>query len=189
MTGKTHQLIGLTSGTAFYLIKTAPLYNPATFGAVLVVSSLAALLPDIDTPTGRIWSFLPFGHTAGELVNPMFKHRNLSHSLLGWGLASYLAYKLFALAPLYWGLNTHILILCFIIAFGSHLLADAVTVEGIPILFPYQHMYGIPPRPFQSIRIETGGWFENYFIFPLMNLIFLALLYTQWPVIQRILFK
>ena len=189
MTGKTHQAIGLASGTALYLFKTAPQYNPATFAAVLVVSSLAALLPDIDTPTGRIWSFLPFGRVAGELVNPMLRHRTISHSLLGWGLAIYISYKVLALAPPYWGLHTQVILPCFCLAYGSHLLADAVTVEGIPLFFPYQHMFGIPPRPFQGVRIVTGQWFENFIIFPVVNLIFLGLLYTQWEAIRHILFK
>ena len=189
MTGKSHQIIGLTSGLTTYLILSQPTYNPATFAWVMVISSIAAILPDIDQPTAKIWNSLPFGRIMGELVNPFLEHRNLTHSIGGYVLISWLVYWLLSLAPSYWGINTQLIFISFLVSYGSHLLADMVTVQGIPLFFPSQRMLGIPPRPFQGMRIETGGWFENLIVFPIVNAALIAVLIVEWPIITRILFN
>ncbi|MCC2631802.1 MAG: Membrane protein containing transrane [Patescibacteria group bacterium] len=189
MTGKTHQIIGITAGLSSFLLL-APLgYNPATFAAVLVVSSVGSLLPDIDQPASKLWHSLPFGNIASEFVNPFLEHRNLTHSFLGFGLVSFLVLYLLSQAPVYWGLSTDIILVAFLSAYGSHLLADMVTVQGIPLFFPIQRMIGIPPRPFEGIRIQTGEWFENVIVFPVANAAFLTLIVSYWPIINVTLFK
>lgn len=188
MTGKTHQVIGLTTGLAAYLYLVPASYNPATLAWVCVASSLGALLPDIDTPAARIWQALPFGRVAGEMVSPFLQHRNLTHSLLGFGLVAWVSLILFHHVPSYWGVDTLRVWLAGLVAYASHLLADALTVEGIPLLFPYQHSFGIPPRPFEGLRIETGRWFENLVVFPLVNLFLIGLIYLNWGTIRLILF-
>jgi membrane-bound metal-dependent hydrolase YbcI (DUF457 family) len=50
------------------------------------------------------------------------------------------------------------------IGFISHLLADSITEEGVPLLFPISFKFGFPP--IKSWRIVTGKWFENLVIFP-----------------------
>ncbi|MEI6477635.1 MAG: metal-dependent hydrolase [bacterium] len=188
MTGKTHQVIGMTAGLASFLIATSPHYQPASLAGVLVVSCIGSLLPDIDQPGSRLWNALPFGHIGGELVNPFLAHRNLTHSFLGYGIVCYGMYRLLLLAPLYWGLGRHYVFIAFAIAYGSHILADMLTVEGVPLLFPNQHMFGIPPHPFQGLRIETGHWFENLLIFPLVNAGFIVVIVHYWSVIRTTLF-
>jgi inner membrane protein len=189
MTGKTHQIIGLTCGLGYYLLRTNPAYHPATLAMVTVFSSIGALLPDIDNPAAKIWDTLPFGHVAGELVNPFLQHRNLSHSFLGLGLVGLLGYRIFFSMPVYWGVSGQAVLFAFLAAYLSHMVADMVTVEGIPLFFPHQHMYGIPPRPLQGIRIETGKWFENIIVFPLVNLALVSLAVSHWAEIKLILFK
>jgi inner membrane protein len=188
MTGKTHQIIGLTSGLYYYLAVVPVAYNPATFAAVLVASSIASLLPDIDNPAAKIWNTLPFGHVAGELVNPFIRHRNISHSFMGLAIVGFLAHELIRRMPLYWGINGHLMFVAFLLGYSSHILADMLTVEGVPLLFPHKRMYGIPPRPFQHLRIITGNWFENLIVFPGVNAILIALLYTRWWEVTRIIF-
>jgi len=188
MTGKTHQIIGLTAGIYSYLAFAPPVYGPATFAAVAVAAHIAALLPDIDQPTSKIWVDLPFGHVAGELVNPFLQHRNLSHSLLGFGIFTGIAYEVLLHFPTYWGIHRPAVLMAAVVAYGSHLLADMVTVEGIPLFYPSQHMYGIPPHPFEGLRILTGHWFENLIVFPLSNLVFITMLYSYWPILRRVLF-
>lgn len=189
MTGKTHQVIGICAGLGSYLLATAPLYNPATFAWVVGVTSLGALLPDVDSPGAKIWQSLPFGHAAGELVNPFLKHRNLTHSILGFLLVGWGFHTLLLHFPAYWGINTHIVFVAGMIAYGSHIIADMVTVEGCPLLFPYQRMFGIPPRPFQGLRIETGHWFENFLVFPAVNIVLIWMVWSQWGTIHQLLFK
>ena len=189
MTGKTHQSIGLTVGLASYLFLVPASYNPATFAWVLIVSSFFSLLPDIDQPAARIWSKLPFGTILGELVNPFIQHRNISHSFLGIGLTAWAFYQLLMNLPAYWGINTQYVLVAGLLGYTSHLLADMITVQGIPLFFPYQRMFGIPPRPFEGIRIQTGQWFENLVVFPVVDLLFLLLLFTYRSNIAHILFK
>lgn len=189
MTGKTHQILGLTAGLGYYLISTNPVYSPATLGAVIVGSHLAALVPDIDQPFSKIWDLIPFaGHTAGKIANTFLEHRNLTHSIIGFVAVGYLIHLLIFSFPNYWGINHTTLFFACLIAYLSHLLADMFTVEGIPLLFPYQAMMGIPPKPFEGIRIQTGKWFENLVIFPAINLILIVLLISDWSKIKLILF-
>jgi membrane-bound metal-dependent hydrolase YbcI (DUF457 family) len=74
-------------------------------------------------------------------------------------------------------------------AYASHLVADMFTVEGIPLLFPYQHSFGIPPNPLEGVRIVTGKWFENLVIFPIANIALIAVLWGYWPVFRTFLFR
>lgn len=190
MTGKTHQTIGLLAGLASYLYLPAH-YAPATLAAVTTVSSLGALLPDIDSPAGKIYSYMPFGtgKIGGQLVNPFLKHRNLTHSLLGYAIVILLFHHLLEHLPSYWGIDSRAVFVAGAIAYGSHLLADAVTVEGIPLFFPWHRMFGLPPYPFQGLRIETGKWFENLVIYPLVNVLLFLLLYERWSSVHQLLFK
>lgn len=188
MTGKTHQVIGQTVGLATYLSLTSGGYQPATFALVVAVSSVASLLPDIDQPSSSLWRALPFGRLAGQMVNPFIEHRNLSHSFLGTALISLAVYKLLGLMPDYWGVNTNIVFWVFLASYLSHLLADMVTVQGIPLLFPYQQMYGLPPKPFDGLRIVTGKWFENLVVFPVANLALVTIIIGRWSVIRNALF-
>lgn len=189
MLGRTHQIIGVTSGLATYIYVFPLAYSPATFGTALVAAHIAALLPDIDQPASTIWRSLPFGRVGGALVNPFLKHRNLTHSALGYALVGWGLHALFSHLPPYWGIHGDQVWIVAMIAYGSHLLADALTVEGIPFLFPYPKMYGIPPYPFAGLRIQTGHWFENLLIFPFVNLVLLSFIYLEWRLIHQILFR
>lgn len=189
MTGKTHQVFGLTVGLGVVLLRGEPQYAPATFAAAAVTSSLAALLPDLDRSSASIWNNIPLGKIFGRIVDPLLKHRNISHSLIGLGLFSWGFWRLVQLAPDNWGIEPRSLTLAFAAAYASHLLADAVTVAGIPIFFPYQKMFGLPPRPFEGLRIITGKWFENLVVFPLFNLLLIGLVISQWRAIRTFLFR
>ena len=188
MTGRTHQVIGLSAGIASYLFWSRPHYAPATFVGVVVVSHLLALLPDIDSQAGLIWRSVPFGGVASHVVNPFLQHRNLTHSLLGAAVVGVLLRALLHNFPLYWGVEGHWVLVAGLAAYFSHILADMVTVEGVPLFFPHQHMYGIPPHPFQGLRMVTGGWFEDFIVFPAANALLIWVFWVQWPAVQQILF-
>ena len=151
---------------------------------------IGALLPDMDTAAADIWHSVPLGHAVGEVASQAaFGHRNLTHSLLGVGLFGYLAWYLIGLLPSYWGLDPLWLWRAFIIGYGLHLLADALTEEGIPLLWPAKHNYGFPPKPFEEVRIVAGGWFENLLIFPLVNLILILGIWLNWGLIKLYLLR
>ena len=190
MTGKTHQIIGITLGLGAYLTMSQPQYGPATLGAVLAFSSIGALLPDLDKASAEFWHSFPIvGHAAGKIVDPFISHRNITHSIIGTVLAGTGFYFLLKYFPSYWGIDTHLVLISSIIAYTSHLLADSFTVEGIPLLWPIKWMAGIPPKPFDGIRIVTGKWFENLIIFPIANIALIYLIISNWSTIRLILFK
>lgn len=194
MTGKTHQLFGVTAALGSYLFLAPSTYAPAAFIGVLVAAHFGSLLPDIDTATSEIWQSLPFGRPVGEVTTTFSGavtggHRNLTHSVLGLVLFGWLSFWLFGLAPDYWGLSAHWLWVAFSIGYVSHLLADMLTEAGIPLWWPKQSMIGFPPKPFKDVRIMTDGWFENLVIFPLLNLGLILLIWMYWENIKLILFK
>ncbi len=189
MTGKTHQVLGITIGLEYFLASSPPTYNPATLGAVLVFSYLAALLPDIDQPAGKFWHFLPAGHTLSKIADPFLEHRNLTHSILGASLVSVGLYFLFRHFPIYWGIDTHLVTMAALASYFSHLFADMFTNEGIPLFFPWHRFFGLPPKPFDGFRITTGKWFENLIIFPVINFFLIIFIISNWSKLHGILFK
>lgn len=189
MTGKTHQLLGITAGTSWYVLSANPGYSPATLGAVIVGSYFAALLPDIDDPAAKIWDSIPHGRILGEIADPFLKHRNITHSLLGFAGIGYLFYLILSHFPDYWNINKIAVLFAMMIAYGSHILADMFTVEGVPLFFPYPRFFGLPPKPFEGLRILTGKWFENLIIFPIINFILIGMIVAYWSKIKMILFK
>ena len=136
MTGKTHQIIGQTVGLTTYFALSSSGYDPATFAFTVVVSSVAALLPDIDQSSSSLWRSIPLGRAAGAVVDPFIKHRNLSHSIIGIAIVGAVVYWLTSLMPSYWGVNGHVILWVTLSSYISHLVADMVTVEGIPLVFP-----------------------------------------------------
>lgn len=189
MTGKTHQIIGLTTGLGYYFLVVQPEYAPATLSAVIIGSHLASLIPDFDQGAADFWRSIPMGRVAGKVVDPFVSHRDFSHSFLGVGIISFLFYSILQLFPKYWGVQPDIVFWSMTFAYSSHILADAFTVQGIPLFYPYKKMFGIPPKPFHGMRIMTGKWFENLIIFPIVNLILLSLIIANWQTIRSILFK
>lgn len=165
MTAKTHNAIAFAS-----LVTVANLYPPEnlnilTFVMSLVGTSVGALIPDMDQAGNSLWNLLPGRHNVAKVLRKIFyKHRTLTHSLLG----VFLLYKVLDVVfhqifnPLF--LNPDILLASVMIGYISHLLADSFTEEGLPLLFPFKFTFGIPP--IKKVRIKTGRWFENLVVFP-----------------------
>ncbi|MEI8061511.1 MAG: metal-dependent hydrolase [Candidatus Berkelbacteria bacterium] len=189
MTGKTHRLIGLVAGGGYFLATSSALYQPATLGAVIVAAYLGSLMPDADDAGADIWHTLPFGHTVGKITDPFLKHRNISHSLVGIAIYTIIVLMVLKLMPDYWGISIMPVLISSSIAYASHLLADSFTVEGIPFLWPWGRMLGIPPKPFDGIRIQTGKWFENLVIFPLVNIALIVFVVSYWQKIKSLILK
>ena len=73
--------------------------------------------------------------------------------------------------------NMRLIILAFDIGYLAHMFADMFTEEGVPLLFPWDYHFGIPPNPFGKLRIKTGHWFENLVIYPLVNMALIVVIY------------
>lgn len=108
---------------------------------------------------------LPAGNFVGKVFrNLMLHHRTISHSLLGififYKILEFIIPKL--LNPDY--VNTTLVVVSLMIGYISHLIADSLTKEGVPLFFPFQFKIGIPPV--KAFRITTGKFVETVIIFP-----------------------
>jgi len=134
----------ITGGTVFTGIF-ASLWDINIFSDInlLVVCWFASLLPDIDhtkSPIGKL--FYPIA----KYLDKKFGHRTITHSLI-FVVASILIVKSFL--PFNFTL---------VFAFGliSHLLFDMVTVQGVPLLYPFRkNPCVLPGNP--EARIRSGN--------------------------------
>lgn len=181
MTDKTHQMIGVTAAVGLFFVQYPE--RPLSIGlatTVIVASMVGSVAPDIDQPTGKLWRRIPLGGFFGRITAAALGgHRNLSHSILGVFLFSAAAYGLLRLVPATWLIDIHLAWQAFCVGFIFHLLADSVTVMGIPLFWPFGGYYGIPPKPFHGIRIQTGEWFENLIVFPFTFVILGAIIFSH----------
>lgn len=165
MTARTHDLFAFAT-----LVTTTALFPPNSVSLPTLMTSLVGnivggLIPDMDQASNKLYDLLPGSDFTGKVVGKLFMgHRNISHSLLG----GYLLYKLleFVLPRL---VNTHyvdphILLVAIMLGFASHLLADSITREGIPLFFPFSVKIGFPP--FKFLRVTTDSWVEHLVVLP-----------------------
>ncbi len=131
----THILIGLFS---FFLFE--PFLNGGNEILLLIFVLLGSLLPDIDEKHSKAtqWTGL-----IGQITSFFSKHRGFFHSLFFLILTTlttkYVFNEYYA-----WGI---------FIGITSHLLADSLTKQGLPIMYPF------------SFKIKgffkTNGWGEK----------------------------
>lgn len=185
MTYKTHLSFGVLF-SAVYFLDIQKLELSAGLAAILFFSTLlGASVPDLDTPTGELWQKVPAGSILSRIIHPVFigGHRHLSHSLIGMGIFYFLfslLLKMFSHDSVFMIQNSVNALTAFTLGFVSHLFADSLTEEGVPLLFPLDYHFGIPPNPFQKVRIKTGQWFENLIIYPVVNLAIIAIIYQYY---------
>jgi len=108
---------------------------------------------------------LPAGEKLGKILRRIFyKHRTLTHSIVGvyaiYRLLEWVLLKL--LNPVF--LDPQIVLASIMIGYISHIIADSLTEEGVPLLFPININFGFPP--IKKVRIKTGKWFENLVVYP-----------------------
>lgn len=104
------------------------------------IGAIAALLPDIDHPQSllgrRLW---PVAWT----INQVMGHRGALHSLAALLLVSAAAS---VMLPDWW--------IVIAAGYASHLAADALTVSGVPLLWPIR-------ARIRLLGIRTGGIIEH----------------------------
>ena len=133
MMGHTHMLIGAALGLGVALSTHADSNHTLL---LLGVGGLVALLPDIDHPKAPIRRKLG---CLGNLLFGRLKHRGITHTLIAILAVAAAAYS--ALPPLIGELV--------IMAYYSHILADMLTVSGLPVFWPYKkESYHLLPKRF-----------------------------------------
>jgi len=180
MTGRTHDLAAFTALTiAFVMIPEIPQMTVATAIAALGMNFVGGLFPDIDQPTSDFWDNFRLGPFVAKIICPMLGgHRHISHSFLGLGLIGFFSYYFFSLvaASMKFELDAVIIWQSFMIGVVSHILIDMPTKAGVPLLWPLDFSFGIPP--FKWMRMKSGTWIENFIVFPSLLMLSGYLLYT-----------
>jgi inner membrane protein len=139
MRAPTHAVFGLVfpilAGTVLGLWLTPLL------GACAIAGSL---LPDVDSPRAL----------AGRLSPPLaralarrFGHRTVTHSLLGWAVATIAALPLAALTPQ--------AALAFSLGYLGHVLLDALNTPGVPLFYPSPVRAVLPAS--ERLRLPLGA--------------------------------
>ncbi|WCK57721.1 metal-dependent hydrolase (plasmid) [Aneurinibacillus sp. Ricciae_BoGa-3] len=161
MNYKTHVIGGFSAGVfanEYLLPHTNALYHlsPILMGSIFVAGSvMGSKVPDIDhrgSHTGRNHQVASFA------VNTMFGHRGITHSpIFVMGMMALLMFlsKMF-LSGIFQALGNYFAI-GFGIGIASHLLLDALTVGGIPLLYPFSK------KKFHMLPLRTGGFLEKVF--------------------------
>lgn len=145
MMGYTHAAIGCVLALGVHHVFPQALGNSPE---VLGMAALGSLAPDIDEPQSLL------GKKLAVIAHPLkllFGHRGFTHSLAALGLVIAvlvgLSYTDYRIRPSYG--------LAFVLGYAGHLLADALTSSGAPLLWPN-------PRRFASpLPMRTGGVAEH----------------------------
>ncbi len=179
MTGRTHDLAAFTALT--YVLVTNSLHEMTLATALVAFSAnmVGGLAPDIDQPTAALWRRIRAGSIIGKIIQPLLGgHRYLSHSIVGIFIFGYVTNVLLTMTSSVLIVDMEVVWSAFMIGFLSHLIMDTFTKEGVPWLFPIPIRLGIPPLHF--LRIKTGGVVEKSFVFPVLLLINIYLIYTNY---------
>lgn len=159
MKGGSHLLVSYAALYATHRLIVPLAASPVDWLVILGAASVGALLPDVDSDESAIRQAT---HTArsngclGRLSSLGISaitggHRNFTHTLAAWGM--------FTVLFLMGAMQFRVIgaAVAFSIAYLSHLLADALTVQGVPLLWPLKFDVHLLPRP---LRIRTGSFAE-----------------------------
>jgi inner membrane protein len=167
MTWSTHIMAGICSLWIFELI---PGVQPEHIAIYAGAAALGALLPDLDAPRSKIgqWSIggiKPF-LLPSQAIYRSVGHRSLLHSLLA---LVYVALVGMILSPF---LGWQILLALWL-GYVSHLVTDASTRSGIPLLYPRPKRFHLLPK---QLRIVTGSSAEEVIFIALAALVLMLFL-------------
>lgn len=188
MEGRSHLLIGLTAGVvldSLVHLSGDPLTMAKTVPLILIVKKaiyyfsvgFGALLPDIDNARSTL------GHKLGKIskeIQHLAGHRTLFHSILGLILGSLLAIGLEQVViyllnqqglapPAQFVGASHLVFFGVLFGCVMHIAADALTLGGVPLLWPSRKRYGFPPD--SRWRFRTGTWPEFVIVWAFMILV------------------
>ncbi len=192
MNGRSHALLGAAAGLTLVIlqaVETTTAIQPIGWdGMAVVVSMAAALLPDLDSTDTAARTKLGLGKQQLKrewrrrprlslffrwlltiplnLFSWLMPHRGPTHWFSTAAALFWVIYGLTALLQL-----PVIIPWAFMAGYTSHLLADGLTVAGVPLFGPITHRpIHLLPRPF---RFRTGGAMERLVVPTIVGTMFL----------------
>ncbi|MGK0451021.1 MAG: inner membrane protein [Neolewinella sp.] len=115
---------------------------------LIITTILAATLADIDVPSS-IWgrTFKPIS----KIINRKFGHRTITHSLLfllvTWGMVKGLCHLIETETPYP---------TVYLLAYTSHIIFDMMTVQGVPLFYPYNKAPCVIPSD-PKLRLKSNN--------------------------------
>jgi inner membrane protein len=195
MVGKSHLLVGLTAGVVFdsvFHVSGPPLIGTGHITRDLVIDkalfylmvAYGSLLPDIDNARSTLGKKL--GWISKEIQHT-FGHRTVFHSLLGLilgsalalGLQQIISYLLLTrglVIPARVVVSSQIVFIAVLFGCVMHIVADSLTLEGVPLFWPGKKYYGFPPS--RKWRFRTGTWPEHVIVWGFMLLVAVGIYYS-----------
>jgi inner membrane protein len=177
MEGPSHVVFGLAgavvldsifhlSGPAILGAPTPPTPDQVTLKLIFYgVAAVGALVPDIDNARSTLGKHL--GVVSRE-IQKHAGHRTIFHSLVGLAIAGAIVFAVeWGLAYLFktvgWSLTSGALVaqvalVALLVGYGLHLVADSLTLGGVPWLWPLHKRFGFPPK--RSWRFRSGSAVE-----------------------------
>lgn len=136
----------------------------------LAITVIASLLPDIDHTQSILGKMF---YPLAKYLDRKFGHRTITHSLL------FLIISCFIVFLIDYHTKLESILLIFFFALLSHLLFDMMTVQGIPLFYPFKRNPCVIPADPQ-IRIK-GGSSQEIVVFAF----FLLILWFSYPLFQN----
>ena len=140
------------------------LANPDLIKFYLAVI-IGSLLPDIDHANSKMGRKLPIINRLLKLFG--IKHRGLTHSIVGVILIILLAHQIHTSGwigqAILWGV---------VIGYISHLIADMMNPQGIPLFFPNQNKFNL-------LNINTSSFGEHIFSIIVLMLLSIFILHLR----------
>lgn len=133
----SHVIVSLCIGAAAAAYTHLPFTASYTAGVVI-----GSLLPDIDEPKSYVGR-RSFG--MANKVKEAFGHRGMTHSLVVWGVIAAIV-LIESSSPFSLG---------FVLGYLFHILEDFLSVQGVPLLWPFQ------TKKYKLPFYRTGGIVEK----------------------------
>lgn len=122
--------------------------------SAVLAAAATSILPDADYPKSWI------GHQLGSVsedLNRLFGHRSFLHSFLALALITVILGL-----PLWWLTERPAPMIAVAVGYGSHLLADMMTLGGVQLFWPSKAIAVFPGR--DEYRVVSGGNSERVFV-------------------------
>lgn len=137
----THTPGGIFAVASVFMV--AQPNNIAELSVGLFCGAVGGLLPDIDHESSKITKKLgPIGY----IISRCCSHRGITHTLALWVFLFGLIATCFPVLGFYCG--------CLFLGCVSHLVLDAMTPSGVPLLWPMKQ------NKISFMKIKTGGKVE-----------------------------
>ncbi len=166
---------------AFWILTQHPVsIGPILASIAIFAVMIGALTPDLDHPAANILRRT----LGGKVVHRLFSifsggHRHFTHSIIGIvAIGLLLRWTIFQFIQPQFHEQSFTLLLAFMIGYISHPIADTLTDQGVPWLWPIAWNIKLPPGP-EEVRVTTGSFVETLLLRGALLIAFFLLLSTH----------